>query len=549
MKQNVGLGLRQPFHNHILENQTNVPWFEVITENYLRFDGAPRNYLKKVAELYPLVFHGVSLSIGSLEPVRIDYVNQLKKLINEFQPLWVSDHLCWTYNGPENSHDLLPVPLTKKSLKRIIDKTLVVQDILKQKIYLENPSAYVDFNCNEYLEEDFISELCEKSGCGLLLDLNNIVVNKYNLGYEPLKYLDKVKNCEVRQIHLAGHTIKDSVRIDTHDSDISQEVLDLLPTAKKNWPNAQPMIEWDDKIPEIQYLLELRDKIENIWSMPSSEKPLTDINKDTKINNSQIKSETNHLENEKNTHQTFWQHLKDKNYISPEDINNSNILKNTCPTPAHVGMNVYSSAYYNRLVEVLEKDFPVLKVVLNDFFADVMFDYLKFYPSIYDSIDFVGNHLPEFILTEKFEYDFGVDQKIISDIAAFECLSGLSSIVFEDTHDALLVKNFTESDWLNKKIKLRSTVLTYEANCEIHPVIHAVQKNEIPEIPELIKCYYMFYRENNSTHFKIIDPDEYRLLNTFSEFKVFTDIIENADLDLKKYAELLIQNEKYFVIS
>ena len=156
MKSTVGLGLRHSFHGYVLENKPAVPFFEVITENYLFFDGAPRSFLRKIRETYPLVFHGVSLSIGSLEPIRTDSLTPLKRMINEFQPLWVSDHLCWTYNGQENSHDLLPVPFTKESLKRIISKTQQVQDFLGQKIYLENPSAYVDFKNNEYLEEDFI---------------------------------------------------------------------------------------------------------------------------------------------------------------------------------------------------------------------------------------------------------------------------------------------------------------------------------------------------------------------------------------------------------
>ncbi len=364
MKSTVGLGLRHSFHSYVLEHKPAVPFFEVITENYLYFDGSPRRFLRQISKNYPLAFHGVSLSIGSLEPIRIDYLTQLKNMIEEFQPLWVSDHLCWTYNGTENSHDLLPISFSKESLKRIISKTQQVQEFLGQKIYLENPSAYVDFKANDYSEEDFINELCRHAGCGLLLDLNNLVVNQYNLGYNPINYLKTIQKCDVKQIHLAGHTIKEKVRIDTHDSDISQEVLDLLPLTKQLWPEANPMVEWDDKIPPIDYLLNLRENIESKWNeaifseVISFAAPNT---ADIAVNN-YVPSEI--LVPDKEKFKSFWKIFKTDGYVKESEVQKENMLNTELPTPAHVGMNVYSSAYYNRLLEVLGKIFPVLKILL-----------------------------------------------------------------------------------------------------------------------------------------------------------------------------------------
>lgn len=536
MNTQVGLGLRQSFHQEVLTSKPQIPWFEVITENYLFFDGQPRQFLRKIREIYPLVFHGVSLSIGSLEPVRKDYLLQLKTLIKEFEPLWISDHLCWTYLGPENSHDLLPVPLTRESLTRITAKLQQTQEILKQKIYLENPSAYIDFTANEYSEQQFIEELCEKSGCGLLLDLNNLIVNKHNLGYNPLAYLEQVKNCDVRQIHLAGHSVNPQVRIDTHDADISQEVLDLLPFAKKQWPHANPMIEWDDKIPPLNYLLGQRTKIDSLWnsgavqSLPKSNRSISHV---TSKQDSEI-------------HQRFWGLMKQKSFISEADVRATKVFKTDCPTPAHVGINVYSSAYYSRLIDVLGNDFPVLKVLLNELFPDVIMLYLAKYPSTFDSIDFVGNKLAQFISEFEFGFDLGVDQQIISDVAAFENLSGLCSVLFSDKRPPLHTKEFTESDWQNRKIGLSSNVLLLKAGCEVHPVLEAVKAGSVPEIPELQKSYYLFYRDQSNTLWRKLNEGEFTFFERFLKPTVFTEALNEHASNLQEYSQLLFANEKFF---
>ncbi len=541
MKKSAGLGLRHSFHNTVLETKPAVPWFEVITENYLFFDGHPRNFLRQIRANYPLVFHGVSLSIGSLEPIRNDYLQQLKKLIAEFKPLWVSDHLCWTYNGTENSHDLLPVPFTKESLNRISTKVQQVQDFLGQKIYLENPSAYVDFAQNEYLEEDFIAELCNRAGCGLLLDLNNLVVNQYNLGYQPANYLEKIKNVEVRQIHLAGHTIKEKVRIDTHDHDISQDVLDLLPLAKSLWPDANPMIEWDDKIPPLDYLLEQRTKIDRLW------------NADPALIQA-IKTQPNEIKafkpaSDQQLHHGFWELLKKEDVISDQDTLEAGIFKNELPTPSSVGMNVYSSAYYSRIIEVLEKDFPVLKNVLDELFAHVMMEYLKVHPSTFDSIDFVGNKLATFFKEHAFDVDLGVDQKIIADVAAFENLSGLCSIAFSDTLPNLAVREFSEDDWTNCKLTLKPYVLLYRANCEIHHVIEAVKQAEIPEVPELKTSYYLFYRDGLHSHYRMVSETEFFFFDQFLQPRSFVAALGDDAEKIQSYSQILFKNENLFSVA
>lgn len=541
MKSTVGLGLRHSFHGYVLEHKPAVPFFEVITENYLYFDGAPRSFLAQIREDYPIVFHGVSLSIGSLESVRMDYLTRLKKMIGEFQPLWISDHLCWTYNGAENSHDLLPIPFTKESIKRIVSKTLQTQELLGQKIYLENPSAYVDFKNSDYSEQDFIVELCKQAGCGLLLDLNNLVVNQYNLGYQPINYLNTIKNCDVKQIHLAGHTIKEKVRIDTHDSDISQEVLDLLPVAKQFWPNANPMIEWDDKIPQIEYLLDQREKIEIKWNGAVL------AERDQFTLSDSVRSENSLPDKEK--HQAFWKLLKAEDYVEDSDVRKANILSTDLPTPAHIGMNVYSSAYYNRQFEVLEKTFPVLKAVLNELFNDVISEYLKHYPSVYDSIDFIGGNLDKFIKEHEFNYSLGVDNLIVSDVANFENCKNLGLVALADQNPTLSSKLLTESDWVNKRLKLKSEVLFMKFNSEIHYAVESIQKGEVPEIPEMKNAYYVFFRINKEFSYRAISEDEFNLLNLFTGFATFPEATSSKSSDqVQTIIKLLLMNENLFCI-
>lgn len=542
MKSTVGLGLRHSFHSYVLENKPAVPFFEVITENYLYFDGGPRNFLKKIRQDYALAFHGVSLSIGSLDPIRTDYLTQLKKMIDEFQPLWVSDHLCWTFNGPENSHDLLPVPFTRNSLERIVRKTQQVQEFLGRKIYLENPSAYVDFSSNQYLEEDFIKELCQKSGCGLLLDLNNLVVNQYNLGYDPKNYLTTIKNCDVKQIHLAGHTTKENVRIDTHDSPISQEVLDLLPFAKHQWPDAKPMIEWDDKIPAVEELLSLRLKIENNWENAQ--------HKEEQFNKIASKNNAHPVADDDLDHHLFWNLLKTETYIDSSQLESPRFLNTELPTPAYVGMNVYSSAYYNRLIEVLQNTFPLLKKALADYFTDAALAYLKKHPSSSYSIDFVGKNFANFLSEENLSFELGVNKLIISDIARFEYSRNISQTVFLDDNPNLQIKFFTEQDWNAKKIKLKSDVQVVKFNSCIHKAIESLENSEAPEIPDLEDTYYVFVREETHSYFKAIDTELAVFLNSFVLFQTFTENIKDYPLEaIKKRAQFLIENESLFCIS
>jgi len=254
-----GLGLRTDHYDYVLENKPNVDWFEVLTENYMVDGGKPKYYLHAVREHYPLVMHGVSLSIGSTAPLNKDYLKKLKVLANEVQPKWISDHLCWTGLENTNSHDLLPLPYNEESIQHVVNRISEVQDYLGQQILLENLSSYLTYKNSVMEEYEFYNEIIERADCLMLLDINNIYVSSRNHDFNAIDYLDSINPKRVRQIHLAGHTDYGDYVIDTHDHDVTDTVWDLYAEAVKRFGLVSTMIERDDNIPPFPELyLELQ---------------------------------------------------------------------------------------------------------------------------------------------------------------------------------------------------------------------------------------------------------------------------------------------------
>lgn len=266
-----GLGLRPKHYNDILDNKpTDVDWFEAITEDYLIPGGNPLHFLEKIRELYPVVLHGVSMSIGSSDPLDWDYLKQLKALAERIQPQWISDHLCWTGVNGNNLHDLLPLPYTQEAINYVADRISQVQDYLGRQMLIENVSSYVTYVESEMSEWDFLREVAEKADCLLLFDVNNVYVSSFNHGFDPVEYLDAIPANRVQQIHLAGHSNYGTHIIDTHSHEIIDKVWDLYRYAMQRFGKVSTMIERDDNIPELPVLLaELqlaRNIAESVWA-------------------------------------------------------------------------------------------------------------------------------------------------------------------------------------------------------------------------------------------------------------------------------------------
>lgn len=255
----LGLGLRNVHFDAILSAEPQDLWFEAISENFMDSGGRPRAIINAVAERYPVVLHGVSLSIGSTDPLDKPYLVSLKRLAYEVRPAWVSDHLCWTGVNGHNSHDLLPMPLTEDSLAHVIARVRQVQDMLERPLILENPSSYVRFAQSTMDEPEFLRALADETGCGLLLDVNNVYVSCFNAGTDPVAYIDAFPCDRVVQMHLAGHQDFGTHLIDTHDRPVRPEVWALFHMAWARTGGASALLEWDDHIPGFEdCLAELR---------------------------------------------------------------------------------------------------------------------------------------------------------------------------------------------------------------------------------------------------------------------------------------------------
>lgn len=259
-----GLGLRPKHYEFVIENKPKIDWFEVISENFLIPGGNPLYYLSKIREDYPIVLHGVSMSIGGSDPLDWDYLKQLKQLAERIDPPWMSDHLCWTGINGTNLHDLMPLPYTEESLKHVVERIKQVQDFLGRQFLIENVSSYVTYKESQLSEWEFLKAVAEEANCHILLDVNNIYVSSFNHGFDPLEYLNAIPIDRVQQFHIAGHTNKGTHIIDTHDHEIVQEVWDLYAKAVERFGYVSTMIERDDNIPEMPELMLELDRVRQI---------------------------------------------------------------------------------------------------------------------------------------------------------------------------------------------------------------------------------------------------------------------------------------------
>lgn len=251
-----GIGLRKEHFDAILSEHPPVPWFEAISENFMVAGGRPRHVLEQVRRDYPVALHGVSLSIGSADPLSPEYLKQLADLVSWVEPALVSDHLCWTALSGHNSHDLLPLARTEEAVRHTAAKIREVQEALGRRILVENISSYVELRASRLSEIDFLTAVVKEADCHILLDVNNLYVNARNHGLDPWQYLDRLPTDRLRQIHLAGHEDHGDLVIDTHDHPVRPEVWALYRRATELFGPLPTLIEWDAQIPELDVLLE-----------------------------------------------------------------------------------------------------------------------------------------------------------------------------------------------------------------------------------------------------------------------------------------------------
>ncbi|PIZ03431.1 MAG: hypothetical protein COY58_09745 [Gammaproteobacteria bacterium CG_4_10_14_0_8_um_filter_38_16] len=250
-----GLGLRPAHYEAIIKTKPAVDYFELLSEDFMHFAGEDFFWMEKICAHYPVSLHGVSLSIGSCDPLNLAYLCALKKLIAHVQPLFVSDHLCWTGVNGVNTHDLLPLPYTEEAIDHLVSRIKITQDYLNRQIMLENVSSYAAFSDAEMSECEFVAEVARRADCFILLDINNVYVNAFNHGFSAESYLEKIPVGRVKQFHLSGHKHCQTHIIDTHDANIVDEVWRLYAIAVKRFGEVALIIERDSDIPPLTALL------------------------------------------------------------------------------------------------------------------------------------------------------------------------------------------------------------------------------------------------------------------------------------------------------
>jgi uncharacterized protein (UPF0276 family) len=346
-----GLGLRPTHYPYIFEQQPPVDWFEIISENFMDTDGKPKRNLARIKEHYPIIMHGVSMSIGSVDALNSEYLTKLKALIDWVQPAWVSDHLCWTGVAHKNTHDLLPLPYTEESLKHIVQRIREVQDRLGRRIALENPSTYLEFQHSTIPEAEFIAAMAQAADCHLLLDVNNVYVTCYNHRLDAQQYLDALPLDRVIQVHLSGHRNKGSYIVDTHDDHVTEAVWGLYQAVVQRAgrvPNT--MIEWDDQIPAFTVLAAELDKARQVASQASA----YDLPNTAKQGEAHAPTrQPSLLQAQTRLQQAIV--LGDRMDSRPADW-----IRAKAEFAPQAQLAVYTEAYRYRLFDVVAEDYPVL---------------------------------------------------------------------------------------------------------------------------------------------------------------------------------------------
>ncbi len=262
--QGAGLGLRSCHYQQVLNNKPDVPWFELLSDNYMAAGGLPLLRAEQVREEYPITLHGVGMSLGSADPLNKTYLKRLKALADRLEPMYISDHLAWVSISGKYTHDLLPIPYTEATVKHISDRINQAQDMLGRKLLVENPSSYLTFKETEMTEWEFIKCVVDATDCDLLLDVNNIYVSARNHGFDPYQYIDAIPVERVKEIHLAGYEKMENYLFDTHGYQVHPPVWELYRATIQKMGAVPTLIEWDTDIPTFATLREEAAKSEQV---------------------------------------------------------------------------------------------------------------------------------------------------------------------------------------------------------------------------------------------------------------------------------------------
>lgn len=487
-----GLGLRGVHIPHILEHKPELDWFEIISENYMGNDGPARRRLEEIRAHYLVVMHGVSLSIGTVDPLNSTYLKELKNLADWLQPAWISDHLCWTGVAHKNTHDLLPVPYTKEALAHIVDRIKRVQDTLGRRLVLENPSTYLEFKSSEMPEEAFIAQMVESADCRLLLDVNNIYVTCCNHRKNTRDYIDALPLDRVAQIHLAGHSNNGTHIVDTHDAPVIDEVWNLYRYVIAKAGLRNTMIEWDDKIPPFETLNAELDK-----ARAAAESPVWATLPDfgTQAQTAQtgsappLRAEQNRMQDAilkgGDTAPADW--IRDKQDFGPD-----------------AQLAVYTNGYRLRLQDVTMQDYPALRVWLgHEKMKTLVQNYVEATPSGFYDAGLYPAALPGFINDDPVAIELATLERAIAQTATAPETRPLTPAHLEGlSPDALMAR----------PLHLRAALTLLDFIHDINTLYTACMDNDAPSHVTAAPSFLAVFRHEGTVWRLPLDKDEYNLL-------------------------------------
>ena len=538
-----GAGFRTPHFDEITRAPRALDWFEVLSDGFIGVGGRRRAMLENLRADYPILLHGVSLSIAGSDPLDGEYMRGLRELCDRIEPISVSDHLCWTALGGHESHDLLPVALTLRVLDHVSTRVARVQDALGRRLLLENATVYVVFRGDELDESEFFSELCRRTGCGMLLDVNNLYVNAQNLGIDPHGYLGALPREIVGYMHLAGHAVLPDVRIDTHDAEVPLSVWELFDVAARRFPDAGVILERDDNLPPFA---ELRGEVElararHARALAAGRAPSIDPPQRAARPRSVEPRAWSALQRE------LFERMVDKpgGFEHRADAGLTALFDDARPVAAARGVRVYSDAYAASLPRALAVNFPALARVVDPAdFAALCGAYLRSHPPRGHDFRELGAKLAEFARTFRFARQYGIEQSALAELVALE----QAQLEVQDEVDEAeplvpaVLAALTAEQWEAARFHFARALRIVRTTHDVLPVVEAVARGEVPARPKQAHTAYLVFRSACQLHTQPISEREARLYTLLVGGASFAETCEAAHArDATELGELTLE--------
>jgi hypothetical protein len=509
-----GAGFRSAHFDEIARAPRAVDCFEVVSDTLIGVGGTRRAMLDRLRADYPILLHGVGLSIAGTDPLDASYLRGLRELAASIEPSFVSDHLCWTGFGGKVSHDLLPVAFTPEVLDHVAARVAQVQEVLGRRLLLENATAYLAFAGTQIDEGEFFAALCARTGCGMLLDVNNLIVNAHNLGVDPQPVLAAIPESAVAYMHLAGHAVLPDVRIDTHDAQVPAAVWELYAVAARRFPQAGVIVERDDALPAFAVLAA---EVECARRLHRNALAVAPVAAFAVASEPVAVAVAGGAPSWRALQRRFFERLVDKapGFDHAIDLDLPALFDDARPVRAARGMRVYSDAYTTSLRRALAVNFPALARVLSgDDFATLASAYLQRHPPRGPDFVSLGAALAEFTLRHRFATDYGVGRAVLAELVQLEQaqIEVANELDAAKTLAPEALAAIAPEQWDAARFAFVHALRIVVATHDVLSVVAAVQRGEDPERPVAWRGGYLVHRANGALATERLDLGEAAVL-------------------------------------